>query len=527
MCGERGRRLRIACFVAAPAPSRNSLPLLSESDCFVGRMARQVPMSAADRTGGRGQGPSYTREPAQGVAVGSTASCRKLVGAEASHMSPMRTFHEEEAKAVGGGAPVQAERHVLRDKLLHWVGHDAAALWSVCSPEGKRVDPADLPRRMTNAGLSLGPREVEQLHRLMPPSSADGMIGWDEWVVVFGEGSGARCGGGVAMATATPAHAAAGMSTHQLGVPHTFPHRGENANEPPPMHPPTLAGAASSLPPYPQVTSESPFKPAPPVSEEWSYSTTRAFYRAQAMGVTYRRNITHLTHGAANRKEAAATSAAIIDAAGLNPNQTPRMRFRPIDMMTLFPLVIPRPVRAAAPPRPTPAGELCYHATAFPMRQVLPELRRLVTLSERSAYFDDAFVSMGWPCHGDLIGKTALLQFPDLINVTHCPSSARATDELGGAPFTCRTLAAHVDHVRHPITNAPGNRHSYLSPSFATARARNISATYKQFAAGDVPALPWQLFQYSDISLEERVAASREKMRPDTPGRMCGARTVS
>lgn len=268
MCGERGRRLRIACFVAAPAPSRNSLPLLSESDCFVGRMARQVPMSAADRTGGRGQGPSYTREPAQGVAVGSTASCRKLVGAEASHMSPMRTFHEEEAKAVGGGAPVQAERHVLRDKLLHWVGHDAAALWSVCSPEGKRVDPADLPRRMTNAGLSLGPREVEQLHRLMPPSSADGMIGWDEWVVVFGEGSGARCGGGVAMATATPAHAAAGMSTHQLGVPHTFPHRGENANEPPPMHPPTLAGAASSLPPYPQVTSESPFKPAPPVSEE-------------------------------------------------------------------------------------------------------------------------------------------------------------------------------------------------------------------------------------------------------------------
>ena len=101
-------------------------------------------------------------------------------------------------------------------------------------------------------------------------------------------------------------------------------------------------------------------------------------------------------------------------------------------------------------------------------------------------------IKMRMPSHGDLIGKTALLQFPELVNHTHCPNPTRAKQELGGAPNLCETFLSPVEHVRHPIQDCHAARCRYVTAGPAAQYGIQLLNGSRRFAAGLEPLPPAQ-----------------------------------
>jgi hypothetical protein len=248
-------------------------------------------------------------------------------------------------------------------------------------------------------------------------------------------------------------------------------------------------------------------------SAPWTRPCTSVFFKARGRGETFLNRLSTLTRGRAS--VAKADQAEALYARNLTlAMHTYRgsVPFPPIDLMTLFPIVIPR--------------------------VVLPTVRELVTLSTGATHFDAAFAALGWPSHGDLIGKTALLRFPHLINLMHCPSENRQREELEGpgtdgkqvaaganttAQFECRRLVFNTEHTRHPVQGAEAkSSNSYLTPHPAAARADRLFKLTREFIRNERPALPSELFQYKTVSEADRAEASRIALRDDPPGAVCG-----
>lgn len=243
----------------------------------------------------------------------------------------------------------------------------------------------------------------------------------------------------------------------------------------------------------------------------WSVATTRALLAARGHGTRFASNLTMaLTRGRTSMAAAARAEVACMQNAS---RAAERLAFYPLDLMTLFPIVIPT--------------------------RVLPSARELVRLGTgaaatagatatagAAASFDEAFVRLVWPSHADLIGKAALLLLPRLIRLVHCPSNAsgraRRDDELGGDPFECATLVAHTEHVRHPVQGAASHG-QYLATHAAAARADRIQTGVRAFMHGERDALPDELFHYAGLAPRDKAAASRAAMREDPPGSVCGS----
>lgn len=231
----------------------------------------------------------------------------------------------------------------------------------------------------------------------------------------------------------------------------------------------------------------------------WVHPVSSVFYRAQHLGARFRTNLTVLTRGRRFEQRAAA-------AAAMRTPVKDIKTFPTLEMMATFPIVIPR--------------------------AVLPEMRRLVLLSSNgtASCFDDAYVQMVWPSHGDLIGKTALLQFPELIRLAHCPSPTRTKDELlpgepwEADPLACRTYVAPVEHVRHPIQGCTAGirRCKYYTAHPAAAYASRLISSVRNYTLGLQSTLPVELFMYEGLDAATRANATRHVMRADEPAGVCG-----
>ena len=179
-----------------------------------------------------------------------------------------------------------------------------------------------------------------------------------------------------------------------------------------------------------------------------------------------------------------------------------------LDFMASFPIVVPR--------------------------LVLPEVRRLVSLVQQT-YFDAAFVKMRMPSHGDLIGKTALLQFPDLINFTHCPNVNREHRELAGEPNRCRWFISPVEHIRHPIQGCTEARCRYLTAGAAAPYGGHLLNQSRLYASGKSAMPPAPLYMYAPrsatykhgLSPEERARAAMDLLRADPKDSLCGVPKLS
>ena len=138
--------------------------------------------------------------------------------------------------------------------------------------------------------------------------------------------------------------------------------------------------------------------------------------------------------------------------------------------------------------------------------------------------------------HGDLVGKTMLLQYPDLLTHQHCPSYSRQSDALSAAPgdapwegtHSCRTLVTPVEHVRHPVQGCQkgGTACKYITAGTAAHYASRLFADVRNYSEGGRPALPHQLFMYGDLkdylSSTEMASVSRAAVRNDPLGSVCG-----
>ena len=244
----------------------------------------------------------------------------------------------------------------------------------------------------------------------------------------------------------------------------------------------------------------------------WALRCTSVFFRARGLGVTYQKPLSTLTR--MFKQKAEAVEAAFLSNYSHAHSQygLERLTFPPIDLMTLFPIVIPR--------------------------AVLPDTRRLVTLAMNATHFDAAFVALGLPSNADLIGKTALLLHPHLIHLSHCPASlpSRADKELapdaeGWSNFTCRTVVTNTDHTRHPAQGSQNdNLGGYMTPKTAAYRIDTLLHHVKLFLNGSAETLPRHIFHYGHtkekatriLSAEEMERASREAVRDDPPGMVCG-----
>lgn len=235
----------------------------------------------------------------------------------------------------------------------------------------------------------------------------------------------------------------------------------------------------------------------------WVQPCTRVFCRAHAMGETFERDLSALFPGSGRQGVTLSSDGNGVGMCGASANATrssntsmSRSLSAPtIDFMTTFPLVVPR--------------------------RVLPEMRRLVSLVE-GTYFDAAFVKLRFPSHGDLIGKTLLLQFPDLINFTHCPNPTRAHQELGGEPNRCRLRISPVEHIRHPLQDCHAARCKYLSAGPAAQYGSDLLNRSRYYAEGLEPLPPVNLHQYSGLTMQEHELAARGLLTADETGHVCG-----
>ena len=235
----------------------------------------------------------------------------------------------------------------------------------------------------------------------------------------------------------------------------------------------------------------------------WVLPDTRVFIRAFQSGVRFKRNLTVLTRGTKGR----AAFSAIESADGAVGLSRSGGAVPILDLMAHFPVVVPR--------------------------EVLPEVRRLIMVATQKPTFDEAYVAVGWPCHADLIGKTALLQFPERNTLMHCPSLVHVANELNesGGGHECLGWINPVEHVRHPIQNCERNVCGFINAGQAANYARGLLAEARAFVAGTRPLPPEPLFQYSNktnprhpLTYERKLRAAREVMREDWPGRVCGVR---
>jgi hypothetical protein len=240
----------------------------------------------------------------------------------------------------------------------------------------------------------------------------------------------------------------------------------------------------------------------------WSLPCTRVFYLARLHGATYRARLSTLTRGNRSRHAAEIAEAECVHS-GSAHRCARSLLFPSLDLMTTFPIIVPR--------------------------GVLPTTRRLVTLAMGASCFDEAFVRLGWPSHGDLIGKTSLLLFPHLIHLAHCPGAGQRgrvhrPDELLGASaiFECETLIANTEHVRHPIQGSQ-SRHmaTYLTPTVAARRFHQLVDEVHAYLNGSRPRLPAALFQYAHLDAMTRANASRAMLEPDAPNAVCGRSMIA
>jgi hypothetical protein len=244
----------------------------------------------------------------------------------------------------------------------------------------------------------------------------------------------------------------------------------------------------------------------------WVLPDSDVFFTAYARGERYRSNLTELSRGAKAVETIRQWESAVPRLLHPEPclaqpfgrhGRQPCARHVPyLDMMAHFPIVVPR--------------------------DVLPEVRRLVTAATGTTDFDAAYVSVGWPCHGDLIGKTMALQYPERISVMHCPSSSRAHEESGTDNHSCINWINPVEHVRHPIQNCEMGtaKCGYKDKGSAASYARLLLAAAKRFVAGQADLPPNALFQYSSaassLTPEMKRAVAQTTLREDAPGRVCG-----
>ena len=188
-----------------------------------------------------------------------------------------------------------------------------------------------------------------------------------------------------------------------------------------------------------------------------------------------------------------------------------------LDFMTVWPIVAPR--------------------------WVLPHIRRLVAWWHNSTDFDRAFNTLKGS-HSDLIGKVAMLLFPDRVSLHLCPqvfnrSIPNIVDEVslieGHAPpqrrgstradFFCRDRLSPVEHVKHPLqglhTPMLGVRFKPLFQAAVYAHHLiNQSLLYQQ-GAGEFPQ---ELFHYNEQRRHSNHSEHVVKawLMPDEPGRTCG-----
>ena len=171
-------------------------------------------------------------------------------------------------------------------------------------------------------------------------------------------------------------------------------------------------------------------------SSPWSPACSSVFFRAHALGETFQRNLSTLTRGHEQMRHADAYASRLLRQSSLRSTSTHSapLHSSTYQLQSAPPSMVPshQAIATALLKQHVPSLDMMAVFPIVVPRRVLPEMRRLVLASFNgtASCFDDAFVKLGWPSHADLIGKTALLQFPHLLRQMHCPALSRADLEL-------------------------------------------------------------------------------------------------
>eukprot|EP00966_Prymnesium_polylepis_P096013 2224716-Prymnesium_polylepis.1 len=151
-----------------------------------------------------------------------------------------------------------------------------------------------------------------------------------------------------------------------------------------------------------------------------------------------------------------------------------------------------------------------------------------------------------WPSHADLLGKTAALYFPGMLNITHCPLlgypgvfyaglhstnityyvrrlELHLTEALGAdnLTFRCARYVSPVEHVRHPNQGCEGACR-YVQPHTAASRVSSLLKASRAYVQGKA-LMPEQLLLYGErtgfdmqrfVANSHRTALARERKSP-------------
>jgi len=181
------------------------------------------------------------------------------------------------------------------------------------------------------------------------------------------------------------------------------------------------------------------------------------------------------------------------------------------DFMTFFPVVVPRFLFAAA-----------RHVAARAYHTHFDEAWHSIPFSDRS--------------YGDLLGKTAVVLHPSSVHAEECPPVGRMKELIAPTVLAAAEEAARVrhegecfhhvfpvEHVRHPQRDAHTGHCHHHSRSSALFYTRSLRKRATAFAHGAGP-LPFEMFHYqTNRSSEALQSIAQRVLRPDPPGRRCGA----
>ncbi len=173
-------------------------------------------------------------------------------------------------------------------------------------------------------------------------------------------------------------------------------------------------------------------------------------------------------------------------------------------------------------------------------RWVLPQMRRLVTHASSHSYFDAAIVELFHGSHSDLIGKTAMVLFPERIALRVCPNifnrsvhevmmelSALYGRHAKRDDLVCQDRIFPVEHVKHPLQglHSPDSGVRY-KPNFKAAEYAHELLNQSHLFQQGLADVPHRLFAYDfrHRNASDRGKLSAALLREDRAGRVCGQR---